>query len=206
MVGGGNTTFEVISTGGLGYSGSSNDVAATYSTNQVLTNPGISPSIYQNTYTVSTNPTDATWALCQNFTVGSKLILLGSHAQYAIGAAPSSFNKNNIPGTLPFNPKDFGIYFIQDGKSPNLVAEISTLDKNVNATQLTSLLTGSFIHGSGDLTVAGTPVNGSNGGLGYNQFTWTTGQDPNLQTAGLNYLGYGEMWSLSGSAFEKFVL
>jgi RTX calcium-binding nonapeptide repeat (4 copies) len=198
MVGGGTTTFVVNATG---YSGSSNDAVATYTTAQTL----IAPGVFQNSYSVTNAPTDATWALAQNFTVGSKLVLSGyahstlSGAQYAIGVAPSSFNKNNIHGSLSFNSNDFGIYLINGTNAPNLVAEIQP------DAALSAQLNGSLTHGTNDVSLPGTgSVDGSN--IGGNGFTWSTNQPGSLQTAGLNYLGYGEMWNLTGSAFEKYVI
>jgi Ca2+-binding RTX toxin-like protein len=185
--GGGSDTFAV----GANYRSSSQDVAATYTTAQSAGTPVV------NTYTTTPDKaaTDADYVTITDFaTTGNRDLLSlktpAAGAGYAIGAAPSSFAQHNIPLGVAVDPKRFGVYYYNGTNLPNLVAEITT------DTAITL--------GSTYLTVAGQPVNGT--AFGGSSFVWTTGTSADLNTGGLNYLGFGAMYPVDSTTFGNFVL
>jgi Ca2+-binding RTX toxin-like protein len=186
---------------GAYYRDSSLDIAATYNTAQAT----IAGGIVQNTYSITKPATDADYVTITDFTLSTisgnndLLDLAGDITSYAIGGAPSSFASNNIT-PLPLSgtsSNHFGIYYISGNSLPNLVAEITT-DTPI------SFASASY------LTVSGRPVNADPAtpfaSYGGNSFKWLTEGSTYDPIAGLNYLGFGPMYTVASTDFAQYVI
>jgi len=195
--GDGNDTFAV----GANYRDSSLDIAATYNTAQAT----IAGGTIQNTYSITKAATDADYVTIEDFTLSTLsgnndlLDLAGDITSYAIGGAPSSFASNNItPLVLSGGSSNhFGIYYISGSGLPNLVAEITT-DSPI------SFASASY------LTVSGQPVSANPAtpttSYGGNAFVWTTVGSSVDPVAGLNYLGFGPMYTVASTDFAQYII
>lgn len=158
----------------------------------------LSATTARNTYIVARNgnATDADYAVINDFSNDSSdplnldtLQLTGSSSKYAIGTAPSSFERNNIRSSGSVDRNQFGIYDIGGG-APNLVAVVNTNE---------DISLGDFIN------ISGKDVDGTSANYGGGSFTWDTNQSDALRFNGLNYLGVGPMYQLQGSDFAARV-
>jgi len=184
---------------GAYYRDSSLDIAATYNTAQAT----ITGGIVQNTYSITKPATDADYVTITDFTLSTisgnndLLDLAGDITSYAIGGAPSSFASNNITPLSGTSSNHFGIYYISGNSLPNLVAEITT-DTPI------SFATASY------LTVSGQPVSANPGtpfnSYGGNSFKWLTEGSSVDPIAGLNYLGFGPMYTVASTDFAQYVI
>lgn len=163
---------------GSQYTNSTKDEGATFS----------DPSSLIPTYNLKTNATDADYAYIADFDSSDGIILSGAMSDYLIGSAPSGFSSHNINGGTTVAQTHFGIYRATGSSMPDLVAEVQCV--------------GGFSLGGNlfNQSFNGIAVDGTNAQLGGDALIPGL---PSGNATGLNYLGFGAMYKLEGSDFEK---